>query len=242
MPGTWNVDDLTEGGLASITEFIGRLDDVEDDVEGKFGDQKELHFSDVEIIEAADDVTLDEGRYTTWVKQSNKKNSTDGKMVADWAAFAQANDLGELPGCFFGVLMRWKKVTYEFGDDMSPGRALVPTEIIETGGKKAKTKTKTKTKSTEPAAAAPPSNEDEDDGEDEGSSVPEALVEVIHATIGEDGATREMIRRALSKKQALRTALTEAGGLDAVLDALQSIEVDDGTYTLVEEDEEEDPV
>ncbi len=242
MPGVWDVEDLTEGGLASITEFIGRLDDVEDDVEGKFGEQKELHFSDVEIIEAADDVTLDEGRYTTWVKQSNKKNSTDGKMVADWASFAAANDLSPLPTCLYGVLIRWKKTTYEFGDDMSPGRALIPVELIETGGKKAKTSKKTKTTAAATTEAAPPSNEDEDDSDGEEAAVPAALVEVIHATIGEDGATREMIRRAVSKKQALRTALTEAGGLDAVLEALQTIEEDDGTYTIVEADEEEDPV
>ena len=150
MPGVWNTDDLTEGGLASVAEFVGRLTDVEDDVEGKFGLQKELHFSDVEIVEAADDVTLDEGRYTSWVKQSNKKNSTDGRMIADWTEFAKAHDMGPLPSCFYGVLIRWQKATYEFGDDMSPGRALIPVEVIEEGGTN---KSGSKTKPTTAPAA-----------------------------------------------------------------------------------------
>ena len=237
MSGTWNVDDLTEGGLASVAEFIGRLVDVEDDVEGKFGFQKELHFSDVEIIEAADDVTLDEGRYTSWVKQSNKKNSTDGKMIADWTTFANDHEMGPLPACFYGVLLRWRRTTYEFGDDINPGRAMIPVEVIEEGGKKKPTKAKTK---TTPAPA--PAESEEDDSED--NSVPEVLVTAIHGAVGEDGATREMIRRVVQKKAALRTALTAAGGLDTVLSAMEdTLDENDGTYTRVEDaGGDEDPV
>ena len=250
MPAVWNEDDFTEGGLASVAEFVGRLTDIDEDVEGKFGDQLELHFSDVEIIEAGEDVALDEGRYTSWVKQSKKKSSTNGLMYKDWREFAQANDMGPLPSCFFGVLMRWRKATYEFGDDMNPGRALIPVELVEEGGKKKSTSTKSKAKtaSTKPAApAAPPTTEqaDEDD-DDKGNGLPEILVEAIHAAVGADGATREMIRRAVQKKAALRTALTAAGGLDEVLSAMEdTLDEADGTYTRAVEDDaggDEDPV
>jgi len=241
MPGTWNVDDFTEGGLASVEEFIGRLDNVEEDVEGKFGLQLELSFSEVEIIEAGDDVTLDEGRYTSWIKQTNKKNSTNGKMFVEWAEFASAHDLGDtLPDCFYGMLMRWRRSTYEFGDDMTPGRAMIPVELIEEGGSKTK-KTKSKVvKARVPKAAPPPAKEPEDeDGEE--SNLPEELVNTIHGVVGEEGATRDMIRRALAKKAALRKLLADAGGLDVVLPAMEdTLDEDDGTYTRVESDD--DPV
>lgn len=242
MPGVWSTDDLVEGGLASVSKFVGRLDDVEEDVEGKFGDQKELHFSDVEIIEAADDVTLEEGHYTCWVKQSNKKNSTDGRMVADWVEFAKAHDMGPLPSCFYGVLMEWDKATYEFGGDMNPGRAMIPVKLVEEGGKKKSASSKSKTKTPKKTAPTPPA---EDDNEDGGSDVPEILAIAIHAAVGEDGATREMIRRAVQKKAALRTALTAAGGLDDVLSAMEdTLDEDEGTYTRVVDDAggDEDPV
>jgi len=229
MPAVWNDDDFTENGLASVSEFVGRLIDVEEDVEGKFGDQLELHFEDVEIIEAADDVTLDEGRYTSWVKQSNKKNSTNGKMYQDWILFAKEHDMGPLPSCFYGVLIRWEKATYEFGEDMDPGRALIPVELIDEGAK-SKAGNGKAGKATKAATPPPP-----EEHADEDTSVPEELVTVIHGTIGEEGATKEMIRRALSKKAKHRTLLSEAGGLEDVLEAMDTIEEDDGTYTRVEE-------
>ncbi len=240
MPGTWDTEDFTEGGLASIEEFIGRLTDVDEDVEGKFGFQLEFHYEDVEIIEAGDDVILDEGRLTSWVKQSGRKNSVNSHMVKDMEGFAKDHDLGAIPACFEGIMIRYKRATYEFGDDMSPGRAFIPVELIKEGGK---SKTKPKPKAGAKAGkgtknkpeAAPPPDEDEDDGEESG--VPEVLVTVIHEAVGEDGATREMIRRALTKKAAVRKALTEAGGIDAVLTAMEdTLDEDDGTYTRVEDD------
>lgn len=236
MPGTWDTEDFTEGGLASIEEFIGRLTDVEEDVEGKFGDQLEFHYSDVEIIEAGDDVTLDEGRLTSWVKQSGRKNSVNSRMVADMVEFAKAHDMGPIPSCFEGLLIRYKRAIYEFGDDMSPGRAFIPVELIEEGDKKTK-KASTKTKGKATPAAPPPEEEEEQNSED----VPEILVTAIHETVGKDGATREMIRRAVSKKAAMRKALTDAGGLDKVLSAMEdTLDEEDGTYTRVES--EDDPV
>ena len=246
-PAVWVEEEFTEGGLASVVEFIGRLIDVEDDVEGKFGNQLELRFNEVEIIEAGDDVTLDEGRYTSWVKQSNKKNSTNGKMMAEWTEFAKAHDMGPLPSCFYGILMRWRKSTYEFGDDMSPGRAMVPVEVIEEGGKKASKKTSTKVVSPAKEEPAAPPPEENDDEESSSSDLPEALVTAIHTSVEGEGATREMIRRTLQKKAALRTALTAAGGLDEVLKAMEdTLNEDDGTYTRVPDEDDaggdEDPV
>lgn len=238
MPGTWEIDDFTEGGLASIEEFVGRLTEVQEDVEGKFGDQLEFHYEDVEIVEAGDDVTLDEGRLTSWVKQSGRKNSVNSRMVADMVEFAKAHDMGPIPSCFEGLLIRYKRATYEFGEDMSPGRAFIPTELIEEGDKKKKSKTTAKTKGKTTPAAPPPEEETEDSEE---SNVPEVLVTVIHEVVGEDGATREMIRRALTKKAAIRKALTEAGGLDEVLSAMEdTLDEEDGTYTRVES--EDDPI
>lgn len=240
MPQTWKVDDFTEGGLASVVEFVGRLNDIEEDVEGLYGTQDEIHFVDCELIEAGEDVTLEEGRFTTWIKQSNKKNSVAGKMVAAWAEFASAHDLDvdDIPNCLMNGLMRWKKVTYEFGDDMSPGRAFVPVEIIEEGGKKAAKKVTGKKATSKPAP--PPEDDDDDDAE-----VPEILVKAIHDTIGEDGATKAMIQRTIKQKAELRKALADYDGdLSAVLDAMPSIEEDDGSYTRVEDDDggDEDPV
>ncbi len=237
-PGVWDVDDLVEGGLASIEEFTGRLTDVEADVEGKFGAQKELHFEEVEILKAADDVTLEEGRYTTWVKQSNKKNSTDGKMIADWTEFAKAHDLGPLPSCFYGVLIRWEKTTYEFGDDMSPGRAMIPVELLEEGGSKAKTKTKAKT-STKTKASAPPTEEPDTEEETvppSDSDVPEEIQKLVLDTVGEEGATKDMIRRVITKTSANRKLIAAyEGGIDGILTALEDVlDEDDGTYTRVD--------
>ncbi|KKN77030.1 hypothetical protein LCGC14_0363690 [marine sediment metagenome] len=239
MPAVWNDDDFTEGGLASVIEFIGKMTGLDEDVEGQYGDQIELHFEDVEIVEAGDGVTLDEGRLTSWVSQSNKKNSTNGRMFADWIEFAKAHDMGPLPSCFFGVLMRYKKATYEFGQDMNPGRAFIPVEVIEEGGKKTKAKKSGAKASAKPAKSDPPPAEEDDD---EGNGVPEVLVEAIHKTIGEDGATQEMIRRVIKQKAVLRKALAEFGELGALLTAMEdTIDEDEGTYTRVEADED-DPV
>lgn len=233
MPGVWNTDDFVEGGLASIEEFIGRLTDIDEDVEGKFGNQLALHFHDVEIVTAGDDVTLDEGRFTCWVKQSNRKNSVNSMMVADMVEFAKAHDMGPVPSCFENVLIRWRKATYEFGDDVNPGRAMIPVELMEEGGSKKKAKPAASKAEAEPAEPAAESEEES------GSDVPEALDTAIREIIGENGATREMIRRGIQKKAALRKALTEAGSLDDVLAAMDNLDEDDGTYTLIGED---DPV
>ena len=239
MPGVWEEDDFVEGGLASIEEFTGRLTDVEEDVEGKYGLQKELHYGDVEIIKAADDVTLENGRYTTWVKQSNKKNSTDGRMSADWRQFAKDHKLGALPDGFYGQLIRWEKTTYEFGDEMSPGRAMIPLELLEGDSKKtSKSKTSTKAKPVKPTKPAdedePEDSDDSDDGGDSG--VPEELVTIIHKTVGEDGATKDMIRRAVTKTSINRKLIAAFdGGLDAILEAMEdSLDEEEGSYTRVD--------
>ena len=232
-PGVWDVDDLVEGGLASIEEFTGRLVDVEEDVEGKFGLQKEFHFEDVEIIKAADDVSLEEGRYTCWVGQNNKKNSTHGKMLADWTEFAKLHKLGPLPDCFYGTLLRWEKTTYEFGEEMSPGRAMIPVELVEEGGseKKSKSKASTKSKSKTTVKAPPVDPEDSDDD----SGIPAEIRELVLNTVGEDGATKDMIRRVITKTSVNRKIIAGIGGIDSVLEGLEdALDEDDGTYTRVE--------
>ena len=128
MPANWDTDKLTVGGLASVEKFIGRLESLDEDVEGKYGLQIALYFEDCELIEAGDDVTLENGKFTTWVNQSNKQNSTNGYMLVAWQEFAAEHD-PEIPP--FGILLEWERQTYEFGDDMNPGRALVPVAVVE---------------------------------------------------------------------------------------------------------------
>ncbi len=226
VPAIWNSGDATEGGLRGINIFVGKLREVEEDVEGTYGTQLALHFYDVEVEDSADPVILEEGKYTTWTKQSTKKGSSNIKMLALWEVFCKTNKLGALPGGLYDLNIRWEKTTLEFGEGMSPGTVFVPTELVE---------------AVAPVKAAPrrgrPKSEEVEDNADGPSSsenVPnDAIVKVVMATVGEDGATRDIIRRDLMKKATLRTKMTAAGGLDAVLAYLVengSLGEDEGFY------------
>lgn len=117
-----------------LCEFVGRLDEVVDDVEGKFGLQTEFHFSDVEVTQAAKNLELRDRRFKAWVKQSTSKDSTYGHMLIDWTAFQKAQGLkGKLPSVFYGTFMRWEKRTYSF--DGTTGSAFVPVEVLPESGK-----------------------------------------------------------------------------------------------------------
>ena len=194
MPATWKTGEFNEGGYKGITEFIGRLSDVEEDIESSFGGlQLALHFYDVEITESVDPIALEGGKLTIWQKQSNKKSSTNAKMVADWNAFVTAHNLEGLPKGLYDKLFRWKKCVYDYGEDLSPGTAYVPVEIIEEGAPKAV-----------PVQEVPV------------EVTPEA-VDLVMGTISEGGVTKDQIRRELAKKSASRTTIVKSGGIDNVL-------------------------
>lgn len=222
-------ESFVEGGVKGVKEFIGRLDDIEEDVEGKFGPQDAITYRDVEITESAEEVALDEGLFTTWHKHSDRKNSMSGRLAFQWMDFADAHDIaspddddltawGQLAAAFKDKLVKYRKVTIEFGEDMNPGTGYVPVEVME--GAKGKPASK-------PSGKPAPKSNGKPASKPEPKAIDSALVKAITAAIGEDGATRDIIRREVVKKAALRTILGTAGGLDNVLTAL----VEQGTLT-----------
>lgn len=240
MPGIWDRDDFKEGGMKGITQFTGKLSEVEEDVEGRdFGQgarsQLALHFYDVEIEESADEVALEDGKLTDWINQSSKRSSVNAVWVGALADFATANelDVANLPDCLYDIEMRFKRITLVAANEergMSAGRALVPVEIIDSKPKK-------KAKKTEPVKAkkskpAPVEDDDEDDEAEEGG-LDSGFVKFVVAAVGEDGSTRDLIRRDIVKKAPMRKIMTEFGGLDTCLEYLvehDHIVEDDGTY------------
>ena len=111
-----------------IRQFIGRLDTIKEDVEGKYGPQIELHFSEVEVTQADGDVVLSDFRLISWVKQSTRKKSTHTRMLVDWETFAKDRSIKGLPDAFYGIQMRWEERNYDIGGQT--GAAFVPVEVI----------------------------------------------------------------------------------------------------------------
>ena len=224
MPAVWSTDSFVEGGVKSITFFRGRLRSTEEDVEGKFGPQVQLSFYDVRDLEAADGYTCEDGEFDYFVKQSNKSNSTNGRMIKQWAEFVGANKLGPLPNCLYDIDLEWKGVEYDFGPDNNPGKALIPVKLLD--GKPATGRTSTK--------AAPAPAPDTSDYE-----IPDELKVLVLEAVGEDGGTRDIIRRAVSTKPAFRKLVADApGGLDGVLAAMVAgghLKQDDEYYFKDEE-------
>lgn len=215
----------TEGGVKGVTEFIGRLEDIDEEVDGQFGPQDEWHYHNVEVVESEEDVTLDEGRYTAWTKHSTRKNSVSGRNAFMWMDFAEQHGLEpddsedsplqQIASAFKDKRIRFRRTTHDFGKDMSPGSSFVPVELM--AGKKAAPKKAVTSEKPEPKG-----------------DIPDEITEAIIAAVGEDGATRDVIRREVVKKAALRTALGKAGGLDTVLAKLVEGSVlyeDEGLYS-----------
>ena len=210
MPAVWVKEGFVKGGLGGITEFVGRLREVEEDCkttyDGKSRTQMALHFYEVEIIESADPVVLENGLYTTWVGQSGKTNSTNQRMFNDWFKFHTDSNLdGELPTSLYGLRIRYRKASYDFGEKLTPGSAFIPVELV--GDDEAPRPRATKVASKPAEVDEPVENEIPD----------EALVSAVVDAIGEDGATRDMLRKALFKTAAIRARVGAVGGLDELL-------------------------
>ena len=220
-PSVWDSTDFVDGGLKSIVRFRGKLRETEEDVEGEYGAQVALHFYDVEILEAGDDVHLEEGLYTDWIKQSVKKNSVNHRMIGKWEEAALELDI-KWAGAktFVDRDLVWERqVVWEpNSDDMSPGKALIPISL----GDAAKASTD---KRTTPSEETTEGNDD----------ISDELVEFITQATG-DGLTGALIKRAVTKKVKMKNAMVKAGGLDTVIEYMVENDLlveDDGTYAVL---------
>lgn len=257
MGAVWNEDEFVSGGLKGISKFQGQLTEIEEDVEGKYGDQLALYFDECTVLESAEEVSLEGGKYTDWIKQTNKKNSVNQAFVGAITTFIKAHKLkGGVPDALYGQDIIWERQTVIEGneeDGMSPGLCLLPIAMADDEPAPA-------TKSRSRRTAAPPADDEEEaappkrtrrsraaaveppegDHDNEGD-VPQELVDFILGRVGEDGATQDLIRRDIAKKLAMKK-LKDAvdGGLEAVLVHMVSEGVlteDDGTFFLPEEED-----
>lgn len=229
MPGFWDNDEFQESGFASIKKFSGVLVDVEDDVEGDYGSQIAFHWEDVELLEAGDDVSLDNGEYTSWIKQSSRKGSTNDRVVAAYKEFKADNELeGSMEYFKFlqGVRCIFERQTYDFGKKINPGSAFVPVELDGGSSKKA-SKSKAKAK---------------DEEAEESDELDEKLVAAVIAAVEDEGQTSALIKAALNKKASTRKLLNDAGTIKSVLAQMVEaglIEEDEGVFSAAGADEDD---
>lgn len=231
MPARWNEDEFTESGFKSIKEFIGVLDSVEEDVEGEYGDQIQSVYTGVELVEAGDEVELEDDIFTTWVKQSDKKNSTNSRWVADLRAFADSHDIEWKGGAsFIGMKLRMRRVEYDFGSKVNPGTAFVPIETLDS--KKASKSTRRRTSASEP--------------ESEATGAADPLVVGIVLAIGESdgGLTHALLKKHVAGTSKLKSALgKEPVKFDAYMEALVeagTVVIEDGVYSVPSAESEDD--
>ncbi len=253
-PAVWNDDEFVSGGLKGITKFQGQLTEIEEDVEGKYGDQLALYFDECTVLESAEEVSLEGGKYTDWIKQTNKKNSVNQAFVGAIATFIKAHNLkGGVPDALYGQDIIWERQVVIEGneeDGMSPGLCLLPIAMADDEPPPATKSRRGRTVDTKGATVddeeAPPKRARrsraaaaEPPAEEESADVPKELIDFILSRVGEDGATQDLIRRDIAKKVTMKK-LKDAvdGGLEAVLVHMVSEEVlteDDGTYFLAED-------
>ncbi len=229
MSAIWKSEDFSEGGFKSLKSFSGKLVNVEEDVEGKFSIQKRFDWQDCEVIEMTEPITLKDGNFSDWMKQSGSKSSVDAKVVAALEKFCKENKIeGSLPACLYDTNIVWEQFIVEFdgegqdGTAMQPGYAYAPISLV---GKKATPARGRKAKEEESETPEPEEPESSDDAGDEVEAVevPELLSDKVKEILGDDGATRDMIIRDLKKTAPLRKAVAGVdGGVDAVLSAMES--------------------
>ena len=127
MGAIWKSDDFSEGGFKSLKRFGGRLVNVEEDVEGKFSLQKRFDWQDVEILEATEPLTIKDGNFSDWMKQSGSKNSVDAKVVVALEKFCEENKIkGSLPTCLYELNIEWEQFIVEFEGEGQDGSAMQP--------------------------------------------------------------------------------------------------------------------
>ena len=210
MPGMWDDDGFKESGFASIMEFDATLTEVEDDVEGKFGTQKQFVWTNVELVDAGDDVVLENGTFTDWIKQSGQKGSIDEHMVRAYKQYKEENGLdGRLfkYEFLYGVPTRFKKQFVEYSGNGADGKPMAPGKYFAPIG---------------PAGSAAPAKDSDDEGDssdsDGGGDIPQKVIDAAVKYAGE-GATETQIKQTFTKKAAGRKAVTDAGGITNILSA-----------------------
>ena len=209
-------DDLYEGGLRGIQQFVGTLATwLPDQYNEKF-DNEQTHFlwESVHIEKANEPVELEDDKYKDFVKQSERPRSTWGYMLKDWQTFAAANDM-EITKAkgfadFVGKRIRWTRATYTFGSggNMSPGLAFIPSEILDD-----------KAKVLEAEYGYTPPEKGEGTSPAGAKEVSPETISGITAVVTEpmDAAA---IKQAYMKDTKTRVEIAKAGGIDHVLEAV----------------------
>lgn len=240
----WNRTDFVEGGVRGVTVFDGVLIEVEEEVPGKFEKLQDIyHFSDVVITESQEEVTLENDELTSYCTHSRRKNSTAGHLAELWMDFCEAHNLGSPPDSLYGVRASYRRESFDFGPDMNPGTGFVPVALLDKPGKANGAKVAAKAPVKAPAAPRgnrPPAGKvAEEIGDTTPITFSAELVLLAKSIAGEDGATRDLLRRELTKKASLRSQVVAAGGIDAVLALLVEADIlaeDDGVYTSTNPD------
>ncbi|KKM08216.1 hypothetical protein LCGC14_1726090 [marine sediment metagenome] len=257
MSAIWKSEEFSEGGFKALKSFSGRLVNVEEDVEGKFAIQKRFDWQDCEIIETTEPLTLKDGNFSDWMKQSGSKSSVDAKVVAKLEKFCAENKIkGSLPTCLYEKNIVWEQFIVEFdgegadGTAMQPGYAYAPVSLVGKDEKKAPTRGRKIKEESDNEKQEPVEPESDDASESDSAEestpveidIPELVHESVVKTLGDDGATRDMIARELKKTAKLRKALGEVdGGIDTVLEAMEQGDIigsDGDFYFPVPQDDE----
>ena len=219
---SWDDSGFTEGGMKAIVLFQGKLVDMEEGIEGTYGQQVRFDFEDVEVLTCLDEnFELEGDELSDWIKDSPRKSGLKYRAFMAMKDFAQEQGIGPVPSCFEGLDLIWERKEFEFGEGMTPGKALIPVALAE-------------------GFVASDSDDDDDDTVEVPANlsevkVPEKVQALIVETCGEDGATGDTVKRALLKKKALRTSIDELGGHEFVLNALVAQEVlveDEGVFIV----------
>ena len=233
MPAITKIDDLRAEGFKGVNSFEAELNEFADDVKGKFGLQVAWHYEKVSGVDVPEGFDFKDDLFTAYAQQKSSPDSTYGKLLIDWTAFAATNDLDldNIYECFYGLRIRFERVTYENdgvddeGKPFNPGTGFVPVELL--GGRSA-------------------SDTAKDEPEEETSDGPsDELVAAVVSACAKGGATPVVIQKAIKTKKVGRDALAEYGSIDKIIEALaiaDKITVDDdGVVHPASEGEADDP-
>ena len=222
MPLVRNRDAFIEGGIKGITLFEATLSGLEEDIPNSFQEgklQARIDFSDVEVLESEDAVTLEDDNFHFYFTQTNKSNSVAEKVIGAYDDYAQANNIEGLAiDNLAGLRLIWARQVVEFGKDMNSAKFWYP--VGKAGDDLDKIKQ---------GLGGKKSGGKKVDGN-------KALNEFILESAGM-GDTEEGIKKAIKSAPAdVRKAVSAGGGLDKVLLSLVETDLlseEDGVYTTV---------
>lgn len=225
MPLVRNPEAFIEGGIKGITLFEATLAGLEEDIPNSFQEgklQARIDFSDVEVLESEDAVTLDDDSFHFYFTQTNKSNSVAEKVINAYNDYATAENIEGLAiDNLEGMRLIYAREVVDFGKDLSSAKFWYPVgkagddvEAIKKavfgkgkkGGKKA----------------------------DSSQALNEFILEA--ASMGD---TEEGIKKAIKSAESdVRKAVSAGGGLEKVLTSLVETSLlseEDGVYTTVSE-------